>query len=189
MRANLATLAVSERLGARAEAAVRFPFFGVETLGQRFAFILDVSGSMYGKRWTACTKELGIALRALPERVEFFVILFSDREQEPPGQNGWRHAADDVVDRAIEWVEKITPGGGTEPLGAFRRVLALEEPPDVIYLLTDGQMFGFSPADCAELLAPTLTIVNAIALGEGANTADLQTIASESGGAFTHVPD
>src|SRR6185436_16300237 len=100
---------VVERLGARAALAVSLKFFGQVAEGQRFAFILDRSGSMEGKRWTACTQQLERALRALPSHVEFVVVLFATTKIEPPGQTDWRKADRSTVDSVIGWVGRIRP--------------------------------------------------------------------------------
>jgi len=62
-----------------ATGAAATTFFGQVAQGQRFAFILDMSGSMTGARWAACQRELAAALRALSGQAEFFVVLFSER--------------------------------------------------------------------------------------------------------------
>ena len=98
------TATVAERLGERAPLAVAMKFFGQEAVGQRFAFILDRSGSMSGRRWEACVKQLVRALRALPEHVEFFVVLFSSRDVEPRGQSGWMRAERGRVEDVIGWI-------------------------------------------------------------------------------------
>ena len=181
------TLTLEQRLGARASLAVPLKFFGQETAGQRFAFVLDRSGSMCGDRWQACTRELINTLRSLPEHCQFFLVLFSEGEVEPPGQTGWSPADLQHVEAAVSWVQKVRPGGGTMPAGAFRRVFSLPEAPDVVYFLTDGELFGFSPPACAELRGSSTAIVNTIALDNDAAAQDLETIAAESGGQYIRV--
>jgi hypothetical protein len=180
---------VAERLGERAPLAVAMKFFGQEAVGQRFAFILDRSGSMSGRRWEACVQQLVRALRALPEHVEFFVVLFSSRDVEPRGQTGWMRAERGRVDEVISWIGGISPGGGTYPAGAFRRVFSLPSPPDVIYFLTDGEVEGFTPAGCADLRGSAPTIVNTIALENGASAEVLRETADATGGQFILVAD
>jgi len=186
-KSNVAT--VAERLGARAPLAVSLKFFGQEAVGQRFAFILDRSGSMAGKRWKACTKELVQALRSLPAHAEFFVVLFSNHHVEPGGQSGWMPAERARVEEVIAWLGTVWPGGGTLPASAFERVFSLPFPPDVIYFLTDGEVFGFNPSICADLRGKAPTIVNTIALENGASSDMLRETAEASGGQFVLVPD
>jgi hypothetical protein len=180
---------VAERLGARAPLAVALKFFGQAAVGQRFAFILDRSGSMSGARWKACTTQLEQALRRLPERVEFFMVLFSRYDVEPSGQTGWTPAERGRVENVIKWIGGITPGGGTYPATAFERVFSLPSPPDVIYFLTDGELSGFEPSMCASLRGSAPTIVNTIALENGVSADALRETAEASGGQFILVPD
>lgn len=180
---------VAERLGPRAAQAVSLKFFGQDAVGQRFAFILDRSGSMSGSRWHACTKQLQKALRSLPDTAEFFVVLFSSRNVEPPGQSGWARADRDRIESVLGWVRGVHPGGGTDPEPAFKRVFSMPYAPDVIYFLTDGELEGFTPATCAGLRGSAPTLVNTIALENGASAEALRGIAAESGGQFVLIPD
>ena len=179
---------VAERLGARAALAAALNFFGQEAIGQRFAFVLDMSGSMRGRRWEACVREFERTLTAMPEHVEFFVVLFSTMLVEPQGQSGWERAERARVQYTVSWIRGTRPAGGTQPLGAFQRVFSLPDAPDIVYFLTDGALEAFAPSDCAELRGPRPTIINTISLESRASVEALETIASESGGRYIHVP-
>jgi len=181
-------LSVAERLGTRAALAAPLKFFGQEAVGQRFAFILDRSGSMSGSRWNACTRELEQALRTMPGHAEFFVVLFSQGHVQPPGQSEWTRADRDHVDSVVRWVKSVHPSGGTYPASAFQLVFGLNWSPDVVYFLTDGEIDGFTPAMCAGLRGSAATIVNTIALENGAGAEVLKGIAGVAGGQFVHVP-
>lgn len=186
-RAKTAT--VAERLFARAPLAVSLRFFGQEAVGQRFAFVLDRSGSMAGKRWKSCTKELVKALRSMPEHAEFFVVLFSNHHIDANQQLDWMPAERTRVEEVITWLGTVSPGGGTLPASAFERVFSLPSPPDVIYFLTDGEVGGFTPSACANLRGSAPTIVNTIALENDASSGMLREMAEASGGQFILVPD
>ena len=179
-------------------------FFGQTAQGQRFAFILDMSGSMQGQRWARCTRELGAALAALPPTAEFVLVLFSQGLLEPPGAGGWIPALPERVASTLAWIDTIKPAGGTYPKPAFERVFSLGARPDVIYFLTDGELSGFTPRDCARIrkrkggLLHWLfskpdpdareTVINTVALGNDIDSAALQSMAAEAGGAFVQVP-
>jgi Mg-chelatase subunit ChlD len=180
---------VAQRLGSRAPLAVTLKFFGQETSGQRFAFILDRSGSMDGARWKACRQQLESALRKMPEHAEFLVVLFSTRVFEPPGQSSWMRATTANVSGVIAWVNRLHPGGGTEPLPAFQRVFRDSAVPDVIYFLTDGDIAPFSPGACARLRDSHHTIVNAVALENSASAEALTEMATASGGQYILIPN
>lgn len=183
--------------------ATETAFFGLPACGRRFAFILDKSGSMDGPRWARCTRELAVALQALPPEAEFVLVLFSEGILEPPGAGGWTRATAQRVAATLAWVGSITPAGGTYPKPAFERVFSLGARPDAVYFLTDGELFGFTPGDCAQIRkgrggffrwlfskpdpdAPQ-TVINTIALGNDANTGALQAMAAEAGGSCVQV--
>ena len=184
-----APASVAERLGARAPLATPLKFFGEEAVGQRFAFILDRSGSMAGPRWEACTNELKRALRALPAQAEFLVELFSDSYVESGDGNGWISASPANVTDTIAWLDGAWPGGGTYPASAFTRVFTLPPPPDVLYFLTDGYVDGFTASACVDLRGSAPTIVNTIALESDASADVLTEIAQATGGRFILVSD
>lgn len=179
-------------------------FFGRTSQGRRFAFILDMSGSMQGQRWARCTRELGAALAALPPTAEFVLVLFSQGLLEPPGGGGWTPALPERVATTLAWVDTVQPAGGTYPQPAFKRVFSLGARPDVVYFLTDGELSGFTPRDCARMrrrkggLLHWLfskpdpdareTVINTVALGNDIDSAALQSMAAEAGGAFVQVP-
>lgn len=179
----------AERLGERAALAVSLKFFGQEAIGQRFAFILDRSGSMEGARWTSCRRQFERALRAMPEHADFAVVLFSHVDLEPPGQSEWTRADRPRVEDVITWIGRIRPRGGTRPTTAFQRVFSLASPPDVIYFLTDGDLEGFDASALARIRGTATTVVNTIALENGESADALREIAAASGGQFMLVPD
>lgn len=200
--------AAEEASEAAPDVVAQTAFFGRPAVGSRFAFILDMSGSMVGQRWATCTRELGNALTALPPDAEFFVVLFAARIAEPPGQRGWTKAAPERVAATLAWIGSIRPDGGTYPKQAFERVFSLGGRPDAVYFLTDGVIEGFTPRDCSRLrkrgtsslLGSGLSwlfsrpgqddssaVINTIALDDDASPGPLQKMAEESGGAFVQV--
>ena len=93
--ASAATVAADSEVQAKAALgpAARATFFGVPSLAQRFAFVLDMSGSMSGQRWSACVKQLAKALEGLTEGSEIFVVLFSDHLATPTKEAVWVSAS------------------------------------------------------------------------------------------------
>ncbi|MBL8269892.1 hypothetical protein [Steroidobacter sp.] len=184
-------------------------FFGQQASGRRFAFILDMSGSMAGTRWATCTRELVTSLQALSTQAQFFVVLFSSSTAEPPGQSGWMDVTADNVASVIKWVSNIHPDGGTYPAPAFKRVFSLGGKPDAVYFLTDGELYDFDASDCARLRAGestsfldslakffsfsgrdeenTGTVINTISLDDRASGHALEAMAEESGGQYVHI--
>jgi hypothetical protein len=191
-------------------------FFGMAPSGGRVAFILDMSGSMEGARWEACTTQLGGVLAGLQGGVEFYVVLFSDRLVMPPGQEGWTPVSPESLTRIATWLDGVSPIGGTDPRPAFERLYSLAAPPTTVFFLTDGQFFGFTAQDCARIQegggstsrggggllnslrswfsgppadepAPPRAVINTITLDDAASSAVMQEIAANSGGQYVHA--
>ncbi len=164
-------------------------FFGVSSRGMRFAFIVDRSGSMgQGPKMRVAMRELARSVDSLPDYASFYVVLFSSDLVQPPFQRGWMRAKETTVNNFIRWLNDIDPGGGTVPMPAFYDVFAIEERPDVIFFLTDGEI----PADTAELVAGLnrrggRVVINTIAFGEAQSQSLLKQIARESGGMYRYV--
>jgi len=180
-------LSVGERLGSRASLATAVRFFGVETIGQRFAFILDRSGSMHGARWNACLDQFERALQSMPAHAEFVVLLFTTDVDERPNASGWASAHPDNVRDALNWVRSMRPGGGTAAAPAFEHAFGLGVPPDVIFFLTDGDIAGFAPTDYMRMSNGAPTILNTIALECGTSAEALNELAQATGGQFTMI--
>lgn len=165
-------------------------FFGVSGRGTRFAFIVDVSGSMSDDmRIQRAIRELGRAISDLPDYTYFSTIFFNEMAMEPPMQRGWTRAHRDNIAKYRHWFEVISPMGGTQPLPGFRVALELEPRPDVIFFMTDGLIPSSSPEDIAALLRGGKRVtVHCIAFGDASSQEMLRRIARESGGTYRFVP-
>jgi hypothetical protein len=179
-------------------------FFGQAAWGQRFAFVLDVSGSMLGARWNRCIREISQTLEGLiPER-EFFVILFSNGTFEPPTQTGWTRAQPEAVKAVIEWLRNYSPDGGTMPRPALERAFALSPKPDALYFLTDGIFSDPTPDEIVRMNGQTSGLLDALrslfgarsstttalytlALDLAADDSVLKRMAQDSGGSYAQV--
>jgi hypothetical protein len=167
-------------------------FFGVRSRGTRFAYIVDVSGSMgQGRKIDVAMRELARSIEALPDYAYFYVVLYSSEIALPPAQRGWTRARPGTVTRFIRWLNQIDPRGGTRPVPAFRQVFSLRDRPDVIFFLTDGEI----PRSDETLATVTLlnsrgrrVVINTIAFGDPASQQLLREIARTSGGVYRFVP-
>lgn len=162
-------------------------FFGVSSRGSRFAYIVDVSGSMSHKRkFEVCMAELAQSIQTLPDYASFFVVLYSSGAR--PFDSNWTRARPTAVSNLIRWLNGVDPGGGTQPGNAFLEVFSLRHRADVIFFLTDGLI----PQDTPEAVA-TLNrrgkrvVINTIAFGDGQSQKMLREIATKSGGVYRHV--
>jgi hypothetical protein len=124
-------------------------FFGIEARGQRFAYVLDRSGSMgepANKPLRAAKAELLESLERLDGLQQFFLIFYNeDVRQFVPGPRA-RHFADDANKTAARrFVDSVQAQGGTRHFEALQRAINLR--PDVIFLLTDGEQKDDLSAD------------------------------------------
>jgi hypothetical protein len=160
-------------------------FFGIPSHGKSVFYILDSSGSMeeHGKFKLAC-KELLYSLSQLTSKQKFFVILYSDgaypmdADEAVPG-------TPDQISQVREWLEKVEPNGGTQPLAALKYALGMK--PDEIYFLSDGQ---FDPSLLLELKKanPGRRIpIHTIDLMNYQTTGLMKMISRQSGGKFRFV--
>jgi hypothetical protein len=165
-------------------------FFGISSSGVRFAYIIDISGSMdQGRKMPTAMRELRKSLDALPDYAYFYVVLFSSNYVLPPGQVGWKRARRTSVNSLVRWLEDVNPKGGTEPQTSFDHVLALDVRPDVIFFLTDGII----PNMTAEFVSSRNrrgkpVVINTIAFGQEGSQDLLARMARESGGEYREVP-
>ncbi len=165
-------------------------FFGVSSQGSRFAYIVDVSGSMReGRKLEVAMRELARSISSLPDYAQFHVLLFSTSYVEPPMQNGWMRARRSTVNAFTGWLERVTPSGGTLPMEAFVHAFSLSTRPDVIFFLTDGEIPGTTADEVAQLnQRGQRVVINTIAFGDPTSQEQLKRIATDSGGAYRFVP-
>ena len=167
-------------------------FFGVKGTGARFAFIVDVSGSMQREnRILTALSELIRSVNALQDFTQFYVVLYSDGVIRPNFDDaGWMRATRGNKRMISQWIEQQMPGGGTNPKDAFELVFSFQDPPDVIFFLTDGEIPPDTPALVADLAkrAKREIVVNTIGFSSEAGREPLQQIARENRGVFRFVP-
>lgn len=168
-------------------------FFGIQARGNRFAYVVDISGSMGNNgRMDLAMRELQRSLEALPDFAQFKIALYSDGVTIPPFQRGWLRASRARVRATAGWLQQVGPSGSTFPLPAFNYLWAEDERPDVVFFLTDGQI----PNDTATAVlalnsAPggKPAVVNTIAFSNEASQEELREIANRTEGVFRFVPD
>ncbi|MFG0292597.1 MAG: hypothetical protein ACF8MJ_05530 [Phycisphaerales bacterium JB050] len=165
-------------------------FFGVEAGGNRFAYIVDVSGSMEGQRIEILKRELTRSIVGLRSQSQFTIVLFSSGAFQL-GPEGWRNASDSGKRSARAEINNIRAGGTTIPFPAFEEVFRMRPRPDAIYFMTDG---AFSNAETvaeeiARLSRSTGKIVpiHCITFIERDAEEIMKVIARQSNGSYTHV--
>jgi hypothetical protein len=171
-------------------------FFGVGGRGSRFAYVVDVSGSMgqEGRILTAMA-ELKRSISALPDYTQFYVVLYDNNAIFPDWDTlNWYRATRANVARMREWLDQQGPRGGTYPINGFRRVFDLPQRPDVIFFLTDGEI----PPDTPDLVDQLVSggkdknsddiVINTIGFSSEAGKEPLIQLAKRNRGVFRFVP-
>jgi hypothetical protein len=161
-------------------------FFGVGGTGQRFAFIVDKSGSM-ARHMEEAKAELRRSIASLPDYASICVVFF-DSGEPIPFSDRWERVRPATLNRLARWLRDIGPSGGTEPTRAFRRVFQMDARPDVVFFLSDGEIPQESVAEIRRMnsLGRRVT-VHSIAFGEDAGSARLRQVAQDAGGEYRHV--
>lgn len=169
-------------------------FFGVEARGQRFVYIVDISGSMSegaveGPRKIDGLKAALIAsIDGLGEGAQFLVLPFESDTRPLLNRERWTDAGDRNKRLAIGAVQQLTAAGGTNPSPAFTTAFMLKPRPDAIYFMTDG-IFDEGAALRIALMNKTepKVPIHTIAFGDNAAIPLMQRIAKESGGTYKKV--
>jgi hypothetical protein len=165
-------------------------FFGVEARGSRFAYIVDVSGSMGVDRLAALQHELTRSVDGLLEQSSFAVIFYASESRILGGRIKWMRANQQHKTLADREIRALTSGGGTQPDKAFDIVFNLRPRPDAIYFMTDGEFQSGVAAKIAHLNESRgqVTPVHCISFVERTSERLLRSIAAQSGGTYTHIP-
>lgn len=151
--------------------------------GRKIAYLVDTSGSMTD----AFPRVKGILQKCAGEvrpSDSLYLVLFSAEATEPLG-HAWTPGTEEGLRRFRMSVQEMKPAGKTNPSQAIR--LAFSMKPDVMYLLSDGEM---EPKDLSlisrlnkEAKVPIHTF--GLVFDDDANVQ----IAKESGGTYKYISD
>ena len=171
-------------------------FYGIESEGNRFVYVIDASTSMTdGDRWTRAIEEVLESISQLNSSQEFLVLIYSSSFRPMldmrMNQIDLVRATRGNKRKLATWLYRQIPGGVTMPSGAMMVGLSLNV--DAIYLLSDGLLMDRTDANLRQHNRPRLlrdgggkkTPVHTIAMdvdGEGADL--LRIIAEENDGRF-----
>ncbi|MGB0599972.1 MAG: hypothetical protein ACPGLY_25075 [Rubripirellula sp.] len=111
-------------------------FFGTQAYGNKFVYILDISGSMQGRRLLRAQRELLKSVWALPEDYLFHVILFNEGVFNFANTPGLRPATRTNKKLLERWIATAAAQSGTLPGPAFK--IAGDLQPDHVFFLSDG---------------------------------------------------
>jgi hypothetical protein len=163
-------------------------FFGVEARGMRFAYIVDVSGSMEGEKIAYLRDQLATSINGIIDTGSYFVVAFSTDVMPLHPAIRWMDASTKNKRESGALINRLRAGGGTEPGGAFQMVFGMRPKPDAIYFMTDGQF----DAGVAETIArvnkgAARVPVHCISLIDDSSADLMRRIARDSGGTYTHI--
>lgn len=170
-------------------------FFGVAARGTRFAYIVDVSGSMDESRMSKLIRALSGSLQQLLAEARFVVAMYNS-ETEFAGKDRWTRPTRPTITRTLGAMNTYARGGtgGTVPLSAFEEIFKLRPKPDAIYFMTDGDFGNPQRARliAAEihrlnLLAGRLSAIHCITFIDDGSADVMRTIAAQSRGTYTHI--
>ena len=177
------------------EGKARTSLFGVTGEGYSFVYVFDRSGSMGGSGRTslrAVKAELLNSLKNLGPTQQFQIIFYNDRPTlfNPSGIPGkLAFANENNKQRALQFVDSINAGGGTEHEDALKMATGLH--PDVIFFLTDGDRPQLSPRQLEKVQRWAAgTIINTVEFGPGPHPAAnsfVAQIAQLTGGQYAYV--
>jgi Mg-chelatase subunit ChlD len=174
-------------------------FFGQETAARTVCFVVDCSGSMYGRR-ELIRRQLKNCIASLHDTQSFYLIFFMDGDKLLESGDGKAvSATGDAKAGAFEMIDHIRLEGQTNARQALERAMKIRDvggrPVQLIYFLTDGFDLQISSpgAFCRNIerirdkYASSVTINT---IGLWASTEDQRTlrkIAEMTGGQFMHV--
>lgn len=165
-------------------------FFDIPSLGSKFVFVLDCSGSMTEKqangdcRLDLVKRELVAAIAGLGEEAQFYIIFFNTFSVGMEAKT-LQPATLANKKRFLKWAVGRQGGGGTDPLPALSQAFELR--PDVVYLLTDGQFETEVPGEI-DRLNQSRVAVHTICLGDLRGEPGLKRIAERHSGTYRFVP-
>jgi len=174
-------------------------FFGARRAAGRICFVVDCSGSMFGRMGLVRRQLIEAVHRLTPD--QFFSIVFfgGTGEYFETGAGGLRRASPSAKQEAIRLIVSVRPGGRTDAMSALAKAMALRTPagqgPDLIYFLTDGfdldseGAFDFlEQADAMRKQMAPQAVLHTIGFWTApVDCQVLQHLADRSGGTFTSV--
>jgi len=126
-----------EGLGAAATAS----FFGTKVEGDRIVYVLDNSGGMQRGRLETLIDELLKSIESLMPKQKFYIIFYSDALYPlfyPDAPQNFVRANDRNKKLLRRWLDTVEFCEGNVVDEAIEAALTIR--PDVIYLLTDGNL-------------------------------------------------
>ncbi|MHC4835992.1 MAG: VWA domain-containing protein [Planctomycetota bacterium] len=117
-------------------------FFGQKSIVRRVCYVVDCSGSMYGRMYRV-RDQLKQSILNLNSQQAFSVVFFMDGQKVVATGNGALQPATAAEkSRAIKLIESVRPSGSADVESAMRYAMGLKtlsgECSEAVYFMTDG---------------------------------------------------
>jgi hypothetical protein len=143
---------------------------------------------MFGAKMDHLKRQILETLDGMNRRAQIQIIFFDDVGFPYPKRSWLSPRADR---RSVEtWLRtRVKAGGGTYPTPAFELAFQLSPPPDVIFFMTDGQFHEGVVKQIRTLnnRSERKAVIHAISFVDDSAKAEMQQIATDSGGTYRHV--
>lgn len=179
-------------------------FYGAESSGNSFCFVLDGSGSMRGGPWEAARVELLRSIGSLKPTQRFYVIFFN-KEVMAITEPGTTQPATKPLAATPEnlahvkrWLDTLQIMTGEPPMKAMEAALEIEC--DCVYYLADGEMSDSVAKKLLDMLRKKNRVndiidgevvvmpIHTIAYYSDKGLEIMRRIAEENRGQFAYVP-
>jgi len=186
-------------------------FFGTVARGDRFVYVMDISGSMSsgtrgnpkgGSRFRRASEELLRSIDQLRDDQYFYVVLFSfDTLRMLDDNSPLPQMLPATYENKLKlrtWLHGIKPGGGTDPRVALR--LGLQMKPSALFLLSDGDFNGRRERSRRSILAGNPTVpevveqnnagqspIHTVAYEDESGRNRMYTLSTQTGGLYRYV--
>ncbi len=179
-------------------------FYGAESSGNSFCFVLDGSGSMRGGPWEAARIELLKSIGSLKPTQRFYVIFFN-KEVMAITEPGTTQPATKPLAATPEnlahvkrWLDTLQIMTGEPPMKAMEAALEIEC--DCVYYLADGEMSDSVAKKLLDMLRKKNRVndiidgevvvmpIHTIAYYSDKGLEIMRRIAEENRGQFAYVP-
>jgi len=165
--------------------------FQIRARAKSVVYVIDRSVSMGPNGKLAWAKEEFLSsLKQLPPETEFQIILFNRSVDvlTTARARGLLPATLENKFRIAKFLKSVLPEGGTQPVPALKRALALK--PDVIFFLTDAEDMSQREVREVTLLNRGHTAIHVVTFGDGDYgnlTSPLYLLAQNNRGGFRMI--
>ena len=163
-------------------------FFGIEEKAESYVFIVDCSGSMSGARIARAKQELNNVLSQLDASQRYLVIFYNHNTYPLNGRSkrlALLPASRTHLGFTRYQIAQVRSFGGTLPQTAVTMALSLK--PEVIFLLTDGEIPPITQ-QVALQQNKSQTIIHTLAFQSRLGELILKTIANDHNGRYRYIP-